>query len=722
MFIVRLLWIAVLLGSLLGVYSKLPLCALALQAGILLATILLLGIASGTALAAALVSVRAMAWASILFVAVTVASAVASVSPADSVLQIGQWVGYLCLALITAVAFGHGPGRRWGTEFLLLVGLLTCGVAVYFYWGEVGNLPLAVMTGSFGNKNHLAGFLLLLIMPALCLFMNARRTREVIAYGGCSLLFGAIFILTYSRGAYIALLLALPLCLVLFRRERAWPLVLRLAVLALLLTVQVSLIRGASLGHALGRGSEAVTSVADAVLGAEPQGTLAPRLEYWRAALGIMRDNPTVGTGLGTYHLVFPEHQQDPRFYSKFAHNFLLQTGAEMGLLGLVAALGILGALAFYGTKAIVRARGSGEYGLAVGLAAALLASMLHNLVELDWYIPAIGNLFWAEAGLLLGLLRTERSVSRQWRHQRAGAIVLGCLAFCAILAQLGAQGLLEHGADLRRQGEAEAAEAAYTWATRLNPLSPKAYFELADMRLERFEASGAKEELDGGIALALAATGRSPHNVAYRSLLARFYLLGASSSQPLMGKAVVELEAMVARRPSFTLPYGYLRLGNAYLALGEQDKAAATFRRLLAGFPEGVASPQSQFEALPPQELASVLAQAHLALGKLACADGDVPAAAAEFQAAAALEPHRAEAPFNLGSLYLREGAAEEAVPHLERAVALAPTHLQSRFVLAAAYLQLGRVEDARAALEAALAIDPGSEEVRQRLEDLKP
>lgn len=721
MFLVRLLWVAILLGSLLGVYSKLPLYALVLQAGILLTTIFTLVVTPGTALAATLGPVRALVWAAILFVAFATTSAIGSVAPADSVLQVGQWVSYLGLALVSAVAFDHWQVRRWGMDFVFLVGILMCGLAIYFYWGEVGNLPLAVMVGIFGNKNHLAGFLLLLILPALCLLVSAHRTREVIAYGGCSLLFGAILVLTYSRGAYIALLPALALCLWSLRREGTRRLAFRLGPLALLLIAQISLIRGASFGYALGRGSEAAASVAQAALGAEAQGTLAPRLEYWRAALGIMRDNTGLGTGLGTYHLVFPEHQQDPRFYSKFAHNFPLQTGAEMGLPGLAAALGLLGALAFYGLRAMARARGTGEYGLAVGLAAALLASILHNLVELDWYIPAIGNLFWAEVGLLLGLLRAEPFVSHQPRPWRVGAIVLCCLALGAILSQLASQSLLEHGANLRRQQQAEAAEVVYLWATRLNPLGAEAYFELADMYLERFEAGDVEEDLHRGIALATEATGRSPRNVAYRSLLARFYLLGASSSPPLLGQAVAELEAMVARRPSFALPYGYLRLGDAYLALGEEGKAAATFQKLLAGFPQGVASPQSQFEALPPQELAGLLAQAHLALGKLAYADGDIVAAVAEFQEAAALEPHRAEAPFNLGSLYLHEGQDEKAVPYLERAVALAPSHLQSRLVLAAAYIQLGQREDARASLEAALAIDPGNETVRRQLEALK-
>ena len=65
------------------------------------------------------------------------------------------------------------------------------------------------------------------------------------------------------------------------------------------------------------------------------------RLQVWKETLGLIRDFPWAGSGLGTYESVFLRHKQIGELMrDNYAHNDYLQGLAELGLLGfsLVAA------------------------------------------------------------------------------------------------------------------------------------------------------------------------------------------------------------------------------------------------------------------------------------------------------------------------------------------------------------------------------------------------
>src|SRR5262249_45524896 len=72
--------------------------------------------------------------------------------------------------------------------------------------------------------------------------------------------------------------------------------------------------------------------------------SIESRLAYWRASLGMIRDFPLFGAGLGAWPDLFPRYDEGP--YSvlapREAHNDYLQLAAETGAAGialLVAAL-----------------------------------------------------------------------------------------------------------------------------------------------------------------------------------------------------------------------------------------------------------------------------------------------------------------------------------------------------------------------------------------------
>ncbi|MDO8691054.1 MAG: O-antigen ligase family protein [Dehalococcoidia bacterium] len=576
--------VAILGVTLLGVYSQLASVSLALQAAVfLLAGVNLVSIRRPWA------GSRPLGWAALALAAFMVISAFFSVDRASSLVAFGQWVSYGLTAWLAASVFG--PSRlRLLAQYLLLLGVLMAGLAVYFYWGEVGRVALPVMNSIFGNKNHLGGYLLLLLLPvALALFLEAGPGSDRLAYYMVSVLLGSVFVLTYSRGAWFTLAPALALVGWAFRARRA-ALMSKLALVGIGAALVALLIARGSLGRTLDLGYQGAVSVAQAATGAEAEGTLAPRLDYWQGAVRIMLDHPLTGIGLGAFDAVFPSYQLDVRYYSRFAHDFFLQTGAEAGVAALLASLALFGVLAWGGIRLYRRKDGPGVMPLALraGLVAGLAASSLHNLVELDWYIPSIALLFAVELGLVLRAGGPEPSAAvggRGWRWMASGL----CALLFVVAAWQWSEQLLLSRADAAP--DAATAQAQWEAASALNPLDGVPEFRLAELHLDAYDEKGSKAELDRGIAAAREALARSPARDAYRVVLARLYLSAGKLDQ-----AIGELEDLAQRLPPLQVPGAYRQLGAAYLQAGRPGDAEPIYRRLLAAFPQGPDTPQ------PPQ------------------------------------------------------------------------------------------------------------------------
>jgi putative inorganic carbon (HCO3(-)) transporter len=143
-------------------------------------------------------------------------------------------------------------------------------------------------------------------------------------------------------------------------------------------------------------------------------GHLAVRAELWQRGLLILHDFPLTGIGINTLPLVLPVmypliiSSGDPR-PPPHVHNFLLQTGVDLGVPGVLALIWILGVtsrLLWGGWKA---QQGSARL-LALSLGAGLIAHLIFGLTDAVALGARPGFLLWWTFGLAEAVWVTRSS------------------------------------------------------------------------------------------------------------------------------------------------------------------------------------------------------------------------------------------------------------------------------------------------------------------------
>ena len=211
---------------------------------------------------------------------------------------------------------------------------------------------LAGPTGTFHNKNHFAGLLLMIIPVAFGLvFAGFRRRsrREALlspAIPAGVRLSRALSSPVFYRQGVLVIIAAVMVLAVIFSLSRAGVFCMAATLVALLVclgmaahlrryTIVMFLIVAAIIGVSFGIGMELVISRAEDVISGE-SASWGDRLDMWRSGVRWWRDFPLLGSGLGTCRAVILRYQSI-RFGDRvadFIHNDWLQIFCETGVAG----------------------------------------------------------------------------------------------------------------------------------------------------------------------------------------------------------------------------------------------------------------------------------------------------------------------------------------------------------------------------------------------------
>jgi O-antigen ligase/tetratricopeptide (TPR) repeat protein len=165
----------------------------------------------------------------------------------------------------------------------------------------------------------------------------------------------------------------------------------------------------------------------------------------WRDSLGMIRDFPIFGVGLGCWPELFPHYQRPPwmPFYLRRPENDYLQLLAETGLIGAAIALwfAVVAWRKFRAAAAHLSAR---QWPLFAGFTGGLTGALIHEFFDFSLHTPANGLLFMVllAALLRLGLTHLEdrataglRTVSPPSIYTYAGAAGIAASAAVFIVA-----------------------------------------------------------------------------------------------------------------------------------------------------------------------------------------------------------------------------------------------------------------------------------------------
>ena len=306
-----------------------------------------------------------------------------------------------------------------------------------------------VVKGSFVNRNHFAHFLILGFAPlavwAASFFTRggerafslatANRREQALCFALVAALAVVLFavVVTFSRGGIITLAISLVVTSVLLFRESMLTkrIVCGIALVTVLLAGSLSIYGYQRLEQRLG---VLVGGDLDQI---DLSGS---RRNLWDANVQAFRQSPWVGYGIGSHREIYPP------FYSEYssvefthAENGFLQIATEAGLAGFVLLLSGIFLVSRWCWKGIVHATSKRARCLAAAIAAGMLASLAHSLVDFVWYIPACITITLLLAAAAQRLSQLADSGKVDASRQTSRLPTMGCAIALALVATIGA-------------------------------------------------------------------------------------------------------------------------------------------------------------------------------------------------------------------------------------------------------------------------------------------
>jgi O-antigen ligase len=200
------------------------------------------------------------------------------------------------------------------------------------------------------------------------------------------------FVLAQSRGAWISFGISILVMTYMLIRRRSGNMkssIKNMTVLVLLAAAVISLAYF---------GKDVITERVSGAISAEPAGdSFATRVKIWQGSLDMIRHNPIIGTGIGTFIWGFPRYRPEGlNGLINFAHNDYLEAACDMGIPAVLIMLWIFVIV----IKKGIGVDSSSYYRL--GCAIGVLSLSLHALSDFNFHIPANMLLFTVYLAIIM--------------------------------------------------------------------------------------------------------------------------------------------------------------------------------------------------------------------------------------------------------------------------------------------------------------------------------
>ncbi len=315
-------------------------------------------------------------------------------------------IGFVSLLLGYTLASNLIANRRHAHRAvgaLLFSSIPVSGFGIYQYilglakddWMDEGFAGVidGRITSTFDNPNILAVYLLSISVISFGFMLESRGADKKMFYGICFFLSLAALIFTWCRGAWIALLIAIPayLCLRFFRRPGFLLSLIFLIPALLFLLPEAMQLRLLS-----------ILDLSDS--------SIAYRLSIFRSSIAMLKDRPLLGIGLGTetFYEQFRVYAEEG-VVAPHSHNLLLQIGCQVGIFPLITFillfssrmrhLSVYSRYIRHGSMRIITVFGT----------LALFALLIFGMTDYIWFAPPMQYLFFVLFGMGSASLRIAK-------------------------------------------------------------------------------------------------------------------------------------------------------------------------------------------------------------------------------------------------------------------------------------------------------------------------
>jgi len=256
------------------------------------------------------------------------------------------------------------------------------------------------------------------------------------------------------------------------------------------------------------------------------------RLISYRTALDIFRDFPATGVGLGNYGTLNARYQTSPRLVTQFAHNTPLQLLSEGGV-ALVAGLlfvGIVG-IRWKSARNQIQSQTLSRDPLYLGMMGSLVAWLVHNALDIDFYFPSLGALGFFVLGLFLDYpgLKSKEDETNSPRLARASTVLAEIALGLALLTGIRfhvSRSLLDLAGISASSNNLVDATRYARWAVRIRPQDAAGIVFLGKLETQRLKQEGKQiAELLQTLSQSLEEAIRlDPYNAEFHFELSRVY------------------------------------------------------------------------------------------------------------------------------------------------------------------------------------------------------
>ncbi|MBE6542305.1 MAG: hypothetical protein E7672_07655 [Ruminococcaceae bacterium] len=279
------------------------------------------------------------------------------------------------------------------------------------------------------NPNMLGEYLILIIPIAVASFISRWEGIKRFQLFFCIAAMGVCLILTWSRGAWLGLLIALLALVFIWHRRSMWLVIGGVASLPILFSIMPESIK------------YRITSIGDLA-----DSSTSYRVYIWNATVEMIRDNVLSGIGIGeeAWDRIYPLYSLNGIEAAPHSHNLFLQIWLELGLFGLIVFLAVIFLIFQAGFTFLTKLSNNniristavisesimkenmmnrsenemydvngGKFCLKMSVAGSmcgLLAVLAQGMTDYIWYNNRLFLMFWLVCGLTVGYIKCGRS------------------------------------------------------------------------------------------------------------------------------------------------------------------------------------------------------------------------------------------------------------------------------------------------------------------------